>query len=159
MHNAPSVIYPVGRCRFFAALLLLLSVTALTTLILWWSIVSSRSSIHLLAGWAGAVLWLGWTFQAARYWRRSPHGRLEWDAVAPAVSLIPNEGQGAWLWRDARRLEATRLHGLEIAVDLQILALLRLKGPGSHPRWTWVERRRYPLRWNDLRRALHSTGA
>ena len=159
MHNAPSVIYPVGRCRFFAVMLLLLALVALTTLILWWSTVSIRSSFHLWVGWVGAALWLGWAFLAAKDWRHSPRGRLEWDAHAPAVSLFPTEGQGAWLWRDARRMEATCLYGLEVAVDLQILALLRLKGPGCHPRWTWVERRRDPLRWNDLRRAILSTGA
>lgn len=159
MHNAPSVIYPVGRCRLVAALLVLLAVVALLMLILWWTTAIDPSPAHLWAGGTGTALWLGWGIWAARDWLCSPQGWLEWDAHAPAASLVPSEGQGAWRWRDAVQEEATGLKGIELAVDLQILALVRLQGAGRHPRWTWMERWRAPARWNDLRRALHSPDA
>ncbi len=153
MYNAPSVIYPVGRCRLVAALLWLLGAVALSVLILWWI---DPSSNHPWAGWTGILLWLGWGVWAAWDWRRSPRGWLEWDAHAPAASLVPSDGQGAWRWRDAEQQEASRLRGVELAIDLQVLTLLRLQGAGRHPCWAWMEQWRAPARWNDLRRALHS---
>lgn len=159
MHNAPSVIYPVGRCRLGAALLGVLATAGLFMLLLWWSVVMNPSPAQRWAGWTGTVLWLGWGLWTVWDWRRSPRGWLEWDALAPAASLVPSDGQGAWRWRDAKHQETTGLRGVELAADLQILALVRLQGPGRHPRWTWMEQWRAPARWHDLRRALHSTDA
>lgn len=159
MHNAPSVIYPVGRCRFVASLLWLLAVASLLMLVLWWATVIDPSLAHRWAGWTGTALWLGWGVWAARDWLRSPRGWLEWDAHAPLASLAPSDGRGAWRWRSAGQGEATSLSRVELAADLQILALVRLQGTGRHPRWTWMEQWRAPARWNDLRRALHSPDA
>ncbi|WP_439588513.1 hypothetical protein [Hydrogenophaga sp.] len=159
MHNAPSVIYPVGRCRFFAALLLLLALAALVLLFSWHAAVNDAFGVRRWAGWIGAGFWLVWGLWAIRSWRRSPQGRLEWDAHAPAVSLTPADGQGAWRWHDQEGGEAVRLSGIELAVDLQMLALLSLPGARRRRCWIWVERWRDPARWNDLRRALHSPNA
>ncbi|MDP3250576.1 MAG: hypothetical protein Q8M77_01555 [Hydrogenophaga sp.] len=157
MHNAPSVIYPVGRCRFLAAFLALLALAGLGMLLLWWTEVGHASFVHGWLASAGAVLWLVWATWATWNWRRSRRGRLEWDSQAPSESLSQADGEGAWRWRDGASVEATRLDGVALAVDLQILALLRLRCAGCNSRWIWVEQWREPARWNDLRRALHST--
>ncbi len=159
MHNAPSVIYPVGRCRLVAALLGLLAIVALLMLILWWTTAIEPSPAHRWVTGTGTLLWLGWGIWAARDWLRSPRGWLEWDAHAPAASMVPSEGQGAWRWRGTEPGDTTSLSGIELVADLQILALVRLQGAGRHPRWTWMEHWRAPARWNDLRRALHSPHA
>jgi hypothetical protein len=159
MHNAPSVIYPLGRCRLVIVLLLLLAFAALLLLVLWWTTMIEPTSTPWWTGWAGALLWLGWGLWAVRHWRRSPRGWLEWDAHATAACLDSTNRQGAWRWRDAMDKEATSLNSVELAVDLQILVLLCLRGSGRVPRWAWMERWRCPARWNDLRRALHSQDA
>jgi hypothetical protein len=46
---------------------------------------------------------------------------------------------------------------LELVLDLQSLALLRLRNRDVASSWIWVERARSPARWNDLRRALRGT--
>lgn len=157
MHNAPSVMYPVGRCRFLAAFMALLALAGLGMLLLWWTAVNHASLAQAWTASAGAVLWLVWATWATWDWRRSHRGRLEWDSQAPSVSLLPTDGQGAWRWRGGACVEATRLDSVALAIDLQILALLRLRGAGCDSRWIWVEQWREPARWNDLRRALHST--
>ena len=157
MHNAPSVIYPVGRCRFLAAFMALLALAGLGMLLLWWTAVRHASLAQAWTASAGAVLWLVWATWATRDWRRSHRGRLEWDSQAPTASLALADGQGVWRWRDGACVEATRLDGVALAVDLQRLALLRLRIAGRDSRWIWVEQRCEPARWNDLRRALHST--
>ena len=42
-----------------------------------------------------------------------------------------------------------------VALDLQSLLLVRLRGAGAS-QWYWVERRADPARWLDLRRALYA---
>lgn len=158
MHNAPSVIYPVGRCRFLTAMVSLLALAGLGLWLLWWTTVGPASATHWWAGVMGAVLWLAWvTWASVDWWRLRP-GRLQWDAHAAAASLDPADGQGAWRWHEEGAASATRLDQVEIALDLQFLALLRLQGPQARCRWAWVERRRDLARWNDLRRAIHSAG-
>ena len=151
MHNAPSVIYPVGRCRFHAWMLLLLALPGLMVLVAWWTTLTHPG----LAGMTGALLWLGWMVWAAWSWLRSPVGLLRWDALAPATSLTG--GHGAWRWHAEASFQAMDLQGVELAVDLQSLALLRLHGASAGTRWLWVARRQDPARWSDLRRALQST--
>ncbi|MGE0100072.1 MAG: hypothetical protein AB7S86_17165 [Hydrogenophaga sp.] len=159
MHNAPSVTYPVGRCRFFAVLLSMLGLAGLWVLILWWVAASPASVFQQWEGWGGLTLGMAWGLWAAIAWRGSPRGGLTWDAHAPAASLSPEEARGAWRWRDSVSVEAVRLAGVDFIVDLQILALLRLHGAQQSPRWVWVERWRKPEHWNDLRRALQSSSA
>ena len=43
-----------------------------------------------------------------------------------------------------------------VALDLQSFLLVRLQGAGTRSQWCWLERRADPLRWNDVRRALHA---
>ena len=44
--------------------------------------------------------------------------------------------------------------GVEQALDLQQVVLLRLRSAGLVPRWVWVQQHSDPARWLDLRRAL-----
>jgi hypothetical protein len=46
------------------------------------------------------------------------------------------------------------LQRVEMVLDLQGRALLRLHNADALARWVWVERARNPALWNDLRRAL-----
>lgn len=159
MRNAPSVIYPVGRCRLQVVLLGLLGLSALGLLVGWQFLLNVPSGARLWVVWLAPVCWASWLVWVAWDWCRSPVGRLQWDALAPAASWMPADGQGAWRWLDTDAREATPLDGVVLAIDMQHLVLLRLMGAGQPARWAWVERRRDPSRWNDLRRALRSTVA
>lgn len=146
MRNAPSVIYPVGRCAFHAQCLLLLAATVAAAL---WGWHGSGVEPRLWqATLAGAVLWLAW---ALRAWWRSPTGQLHWDAQAAGP---PGTPPGAWFWVAGGSLAPQPLLRLEPALDLQRLVLLRLHAAPSVPRWVWVQQANDPARWLDLRRAL-----
>jgi hypothetical protein len=49
--------------------------------------------------------------------------------------------------------------GVEQALDLQRVVLLRLRSTASVPRWVWVQQPSDPARWLDLRRALQRASA
>jgi toxin CptA len=152
MRNAPSVMFPVGRCGFYAGLLVLLAVLGAWVMGAWW-----WTTTDLRAAWmvpAGAMLWLAWVAFAVWSWRRSPTGQLRWDALSAG-----EESAGGWLWYSASCAEGAPLQRVEVMLDLQNLALLRLHNADALARWVWVERARDPVRWNDLRRALASTRA
>ena len=147
MRNAPSVIYPVGRCAFHARALLVLA-TIVAAALLGWRFGSAVDARLWLAMLLGAVLWLAW---ALRGWWRSPVGRLHWDAQA---TNLPSLVVGAWFWQGGAALEPQPVQRLEAALDLQRLMLLRLHAAQPVPRWVWVEQTSDPARWLDLRRAL-----
>jgi hypothetical protein len=157
MRNAPSVMYPVGRCRFHAGVLLVLGALALAVLLRWgwpWLPVQAARPGSWAVGGVGALLWLLWAAGAWVGWRRARGGQLHWDAQAAS----PTEaGAGLWRWRTGAHDDGVPLARVQAILDLQRLALLRLhplQGPG---RWIWVEAGRDPARWNDLRRALRAT--
>ncbi len=153
MRNAPSVIYPVGRCRFHFLMVLLLAWPGPVVGALWWTTASARPGpVNALICAAGALLWVAWVVCAALSWWRAPTGRLQWDAQA-------RSGSGAWRWHGSAHPQPHQeLPGVELMVDLQSWMLLRLHGEasGARRRWMWLERARDPLRWRDLRRALQS---
>lgn len=157
MRNAPSVVYPVGRCLFHGILLALLGVLGLLVLVAWWWYgaeapptpgVSSREWTAL----AGLGLWVGWVVFAWRSWQRSPVGHLHWDALATVDDEHPRKG--IWRWRSDAYREGAPLRRLELALDLQDRVLLRLRNPDAAGSWVWVERASDPARWGDFRRAL-----
>jgi hypothetical protein len=165
MHNAPSVVYPVGRCRFYGVLLLALGWLALAVLLLEtepWRLNAASSldgrglGLQVLAGVPGYVLWLAWSGFAAFGWYRSPVGQLHWDALA---SRAGTEATGTWRWRSTAYREGTALQQVWVALDLQSRMLLRLSNTDAAHVWVWVEQVRDPLRWLDLRRALVATRA
>lgn len=131
MHNAPSVSYPVGRCRFAAALVSLAWLAGGAGLGMW--IAQAQVSAWQLA--SACAVWLASGALAVLAWLRSPEGVLAWDGRE-------------WTW------EGGRLGGPPAAVlDLQEWLFLRVQGL---PRWLWLERGRAPLRWDALRRAVYS---
>jgi hypothetical protein len=152
MRNAPSVMYPVGRCAFHVQALLVLAAIVAAAL-LGWRVGSAVDTRLWLATLLGAVLWLAWGLRA---WWRSPVGRLHWDAQA---SNLPSVEVGAWFWHGGATLDPRPLQRLEPALDLQRLMLLRLHAPKSVPRWVWVQQTSDPARWLDLRRALQRGSA
>ena len=151
MQNAPSVTYPVGRSLVHAGLLAGvagLGVLALGLLLWWWSPVSS------LGLWLGGLAWLFWSALALAGWRRSLPGHLQWDAKAPAPLATPESGSGGWRWVRSGRDEPVTVDTVEWALDAQSFVLLKLRLPGRRHHWVWLEARRHPTRWDDLRRAL-----
>lgn len=161
MRNAPSVIYPVGRCRLYGTLLLLTGALAFAVWLYgmslfpaqarWWGGVAVGEQG---AAWAGGGLWLLWSGFAWRSWRRMPVGWLQWSAGAGL------RGQsGEWHWRSAAQEDGALLLHVALVLDLQSHALLSLRNPDAAHRWIWVEAARDPLRWHDLRRALRAARA
>ena len=133
MHNAPSVSYPVGR-PLFAGLLAASLWLAGAVVTLFWAHEAD------VPGWrqAAAALALaasgGW---ALRSWLRSPAGELQWDGAAWTAPGKPGAGV------------------LAVAADLQQVLLVRWHAADC-THWFWLERRRCPRRWLDLRRAVYS---
>jgi hypothetical protein len=151
MRSAPSVVYPAGRCAFYAGLLAVWGLTGLALLI--W--VAHR--LPLETWMAGSALWLMWATVAAVSWRRSPTGRLQWDASATRLA-DPSQPAGAWLWHSAAYRDGVILSRVERVQDLQRWMLLRLHNPDGARTWVWVEGARDPDRWSDLRRAVVAHG-
>jgi hypothetical protein len=166
MRKAPSVVYPVGPCFFYAAWLVALGVLGLVVWLWWsWSVVSGASSPRRVVAVAlGAVLWLAWAVFAWRSWVHAPVGYLQWAASAASSHGLPRTG----LWRWHRQVPGQDHHNphlshgaplqqVQCVLDLQSRLLLRVRNPDGVHRWLWLERRSDPTRWMDLRRALVQT--
>ena len=92
------------------------------------------------AGWrqvAAALALAGSGGWALSSWLRSPAGELRWNGLEWTT---PRGGTAA---------------ALDVALDLQQVLLVRCQGTRSAG-WLWLERRRCPHRWRDLRRAVYS---
>jgi hypothetical protein len=152
MRNAPSVMYPVGRCAFYARLLAGLGLLGLLGLAAgaW----GARAPSGIMQFLAGGVLWLLWLGFVVWSWRRTPVGQLHWDAQSQGV--VPESKPGAWRWRSEAHQEVDMLQRVELLLDLQRLVLIRLRHPDGATSWVWAEKARDPARWDDLRRALVS---
>lgn len=158
MRNAPSVLYPVGRCVFYARLLVWLGLLGLVALLAggWWYSGESAGGLasRRAAVLAGAGLWLGFAWWG---WQRAPRGLLQWDALA--ASAVPGAQAGAWRWRSEAYQEGAVLQRVELMLDLQSRVLLRLHNPDAATSWVWLERSQDQARWDDLRRALVANAA
>ncbi|MGE0348809.1 hypothetical protein [Hydrogenophaga sp.] len=143
MRSAPSVSFPVGRCRFYLWFLLTLAALGVLVLGAWVVYAASHRQWH---GLWGAALWGSWLLFAAWSWWRSPTGLLSWEAQA--------QPPGGWAWRSTACVEGAPLQRVDLVVDLQTRVLLRLHGADARTRWVWAERAKNPGRWHDLRRAL-----
>ncbi|QHE85107.1 hypothetical protein [Hydrogenophaga sp. BPS33] len=148
MVSAPSVTYPVGRCRFYAGLLVALGLLGALVLGRWFLGVGSHRGWQGGLGAAAGLLW--WAFAAWGWWH-SPVGALRWDVAAPSQELSRS---GAWVWRGSAAADSVPLPRVVVSLDMQNRILLCLHSAGTFTRWVWVERRRDPARWPDLRRAL-----
>lgn len=150
MRNAPSVSYPVGRCAFHGWLLVLISGLALLALLLLRWLWSGHNDLVIGSGFA---LWMLWTAAAAWLWWRTPVGHLRWDARA--TGLVVLAPAGGWFWQGDGQPPQS-LTGVECLLDVQRFVLLRLRPVEQRSRWIWLEARRDPWRWDDLRRALRA---
>ncbi|MBA4256131.1 MAG: hypothetical protein C0445_09675 [Polaromonas sp.] len=155
MRNAPSVMYPVGRCAFYARLLLCLAVLGGLAVALG-PVTMTDSASRTQALVVGVGCWLLWLGFAVWSWRRTPVGRLHWDALAGGAA--PGRTVGAWRWHSDAGQDGALLQRVEPMLDLQTRMLLRLRNPAAATRWVWVEQGRDPARWDDLRRALQAHG-
>jgi toxin CptA len=136
MHNAPSVSCPVGRplVAGVAAALVWLAGAAVT--LLWTLEVDVPGWRQVTAACALAVAG-AWSL---RSWLRSATGELHWDG-------------GGWMAPGA-----SGVGELDVALDLQSILLVRWRA-AANSRWLWLERRRVPQRWADVRRAVYSRSA
>ena len=136
-HNAPPVVYPLGRSLFLCRWLLALWFAGLLSVLLW------AASARLLAGavtlalvvvlGAGMALWVSW--------KNLQCGQLTWDG-------------DIWYWESMGCQECNALHELSVVADLQSQLLLRFEGQTGKGLWLWAERASLPDRWLDLRRAV-----
>lgn len=139
MHNAPPVVYPLGRSRFQALVLLACWLAGAAVLVVWWLGAPQRD----WRLWLGLVAVLGAGVMALAGWKNSPTGTLHWD------------GQ-TWRWQGRHDLEPGAARGLVATLDLQQVLLLKLETAGHSVLWLWAGRAAMPERWLDLRRAVYS---
>ncbi|MBA2674239.1 hypothetical protein [Ramlibacter sp.] len=141
MHSAPSVTYPVGRCRFAAGLAVGIWLAGALVLAAWLAQTPGPGWRH---GIAAAALAFAAVFACAA-WLRGARGTLAWDG-------------GQWWWEPARGAAAAPQQAGEIRIrlDLQRWLLLAWQGEPGGPNWLWLERKRAPLHWDALRRAVYS---
>jgi len=150
MRQPPPVDFPLGRCRLLAFLLVIAGLLPLLQGLLWWHSQSASSEQRSLAGLV-LVLGLFWAGWAWRVWLRWPSGRLRW---IPSQSGPADESRtGQWRWCDARVGTDQALLGIEVALDLQSHALLRLRSTEGRALWVSASRSADPSRWLELRRA------
>jgi len=139
-HNAPPVVYPLGRSRFLGGLLLCLWLCGLLLTLLWFLRGNGRLdwrialALVFVAG-AGVAAYTGW--------RNAPAGQLAWDGEV-------------WRWESPGYQAGVAEYSLSVLADFQNRLLLRLENQAHASLWLWMERRSMPERWLDLRRAVYS---
>lgn len=112
-------------------------------------------AVLLIAAWVLASQFTGWRqltgiaavicagLAAYQGWKNSPVGQLTWD------------GQ-AWHWEGPGYQAGIAEYKLLAALDFQNVMLLRIENQAHAKLWLWAERRAFPARWLDLRRAVYS---
>jgi toxin CptA len=138
-HNAPPVVYPLGRSRIQAGFLLGLWFSGVLLAASWFLTIprldwrlAAVCVCSLLSGWA-----------ALSSWKNAPVGKLAWD------------GQ-SWRWESPGYQTGIAEQQLFVLADLQHLMLLRIENQAQASLWLWMERNAMPDRWLDLRRAVYS---
>lgn len=133
MHNAPSVSCPVGRplVAGLAAAGVWLAGAAVT--LLWIHEVDVPGWRQAAAACALAVAG-AWSLHS---WLRSATGEMHWDACGWTAPGGAGVGE------------------MDVALDLQSVLLVHWQAAGSS-QWVWLERRRCPQHWADVRRAVYS---
>lgn len=134
MHGAPAVSFPAGRPRAVGGAVGLL-----------WTVGAGccLASMSSAGAWGIVLLCVASPVVGAIAWlhlRRSSAGNLSFDGQHWSTT-------GAVPMRSGR---------LQVCLDLQSSMLLRLASAGHVSCWLWVESRRDPGRWADLRRAVYS---
>ena len=138
-HNAPPVVYPLGRSHFQNWLLLSLWLAGLLLVLLWiyftrqvnWRTVLALFAVLL----AGVAAYTGA--------KSAPAGQLAWTGEV-------------WRWESVSYQTGIAEYELSVVADFQHRLLLRLQNQAQARLWLWVERQASPERWLDLRRAVYS---
>ena len=138
-HNAPPVVYPLGRSSFLGRLLLGLWLAGLFSALLWWYLTRQLDWRMALA--FVAVLLAG--VAARTSWNHLPGGQLAWDGAV-------------WRWESASYQTGVAELELLVVADFQRRLLLRLENHARASLWLWAEQSAMPERWLDLRRAVYS---
>lgn len=139
IHNAPPVVYPLGRSAFQGWLLLGLWLAGLQVFVLW--IYASRHQDTTALVLAASILAAG--FASWRGWKNAPVGLLAWD------------GQ-QWRWESTGYKAGIAEQELTVIADFQRILLLRIQNQAKASLWLWAEQKVFPDRWMDLRRAVYS---
>jgi len=133
------VSYPQGRSHWQAWVLSGLWLAAALLVSVW--ILATQ---HL--GWrqlAGVVAVIGSGLAAYYGWKNSPVGKLAWD------------GQ-VWRWDGPGYQAGIAEYELVVTADFKNVMLLSIENQAHARLWLWAERRAFPARWLDLRRAVFS---
>lgn len=138
-HNAPPVIYPLGRSSLLGGLLLGCWFAGVCAVLLWWQAEQLFDRRMALA--AFFVLLAG--LAARSSWRHLPRGQLAWDGEA-------------WRWESLGYQTGVAEHKMVVIADFQRRLLLRLENQAGARLWLWLEQKVMPERWMDLRRAVYS---
>ncbi len=139
LHNAPPVVYPLGRSRFQGLLFLGIWLLGLLVCVLWFA--ATRQPDWRMAVALAAVLVAGTAAYSA--WSNTPVGQLRWDGKV-------------WCWESLSYQTGAAEYELTVIADAQHVLLLRLENPARARLWLWAERKASPERWLDLRRAVYS---
>lgn len=139
MHNAPPVVYPLGRSRFQGWLVLVVWLAGLLVWMLWF--VATRQPDWRMGLVFAAVLVAG--VAAYKGWKNTPTGQLAWDGEI-------------WRWESMGYQTGIAPYELSVIADMQHVLLLRLENQARARLWLWAERKALPERWLDLRRAVYS---
>ncbi|MEY2617861.1 MAG: hypothetical protein RL522_863 [Pseudomonadota bacterium] len=146
MRNAPSVLIPVGRSRWGAAVLAAAWLAGWGVLLAWrWQVPTSGDWAGLSGAQATMALMLGVTgvFAFVSH-RRTRTGWLDGDGRS-------------WCWTTAQGdCEAQ----VNVMGDWQRVILVRLiPADGSGAQWLWLVSHSGPEHWRAVRRALYFRGA
>lgn len=139
LHNAPPVVYPLGRSYFLGGLLLGVWCAGLFSVLLWYHL-TLPFNWRLLVGLL-AVLAAG--MAAASSWKNAPTGQLAWDGEV-------------WRWQSTGEPAGLATQEVSVVADFQRCLLLKLENQAGASLWLWVEQRAMPAHWLDLRRAVYS---
>jgi hypothetical protein len=164
MHSAPSVIYPVGRSRFLAAVLGAFWVAAAGVSVLWWRSPGGT-------GWRLGLVWLALALaglMACRLWQGLGECRLLWDGRSWRSLLPPDLQAPVSAAFPAAEAQSGQMR---VHLDMQRHMLLRWQalddgqgeGPGGRiggtvgpVRWFWADAAADPVRWHAFRCAVYS---
>ena len=138
-HNAPPVIYPLGRSHLQGWLLSVLWFSGLLLMLVWFGVSQQLNWRFLCALVAVVIAGLA----AFSGWRNSPIGQLVWDAQS-------------WRWESSSYQTGVAELKLVVVVDFQHLLVIRMENQANARWWLWVERKSKPERWLDFRRAVYS---
>lgn len=138
-HNAPPVVYPLGRSHFLGSSLLALWLAGLLAVLFWFHSISQFDWRMGLA--FSAVLGAG--VAARTRWNHPPSGQLAWNGEA-------------WRWESPSYQTGSTEQELSVIADFQHTLLLQFENKTGASLWLWLERNTMPERWLDLRRAVYS---